>query len=85
MRSRFTVNHSAYRSLARAADYLRTTNAGPGEIARLTGYESDVSISKAFRRQYGRPPGAYRKEAAADEERAASTRSAGRRSERSAS
>ena len=74
------MQHLTRYRLARAADYLRTTNAGLGEIARLTGYESDVSISKAFRRQYGRPPGVYRKEAAAGEEGAAR-----RRSERPAS
>jgi AraC-like DNA-binding protein len=47
--------------LARAAEYLRTTDAGIREIARLTGYDSEVSISKAFRRHFGIPPGAYRK------------------------
>jgi AraC family transcriptional regulator, alkane utilization regulator len=51
--------------LARAAEYLRTTDAGLREIAQLTGYESEVSISKAFRRQFGTPPGAYRREKAA--------------------
>lgn len=29
--------------------------------ARRTGHDSEVSISKAFRRQYGTSPGAYRK------------------------
>ena len=47
--------------LERAAEYLRTTTAGIREIARVTGYDSEVSISKAFRRQYGTSPGAYRK------------------------
>lgn len=47
--------------LERAAEYLRTTNAGIREIARITGYDSEVSISKAFRRQFGTSPGAYRK------------------------
>jgi AraC-like DNA-binding protein len=47
--------------LGRAATYLRTTDAGLREIARLTGYESEVSISKAFRRRYGCSPGEYRK------------------------
>lgn len=47
--------------LAQAANYLRTTDAGLREIARRTGYESEVSISKAFRRMYGTPPGAYRR------------------------
>jgi transcriptional regulator GlxA family with amidase domain len=41
--------------------YLRTTNAGVREIARRTGYDSEVSVSKAFRRQYGTSPGAYRR------------------------
>lgn len=47
--------------MARAAEYLRATNAGIREIARLTGYDSEVSVTKAFRRQYGSAPGAYRK------------------------
>jgi AraC family transcriptional regulator, alkane utilization regulator len=47
--------------LGRAATYLRTTDAGLREIARLTGYESEVSISKAFRRRFGCSPGEYRK------------------------
>jgi AraC-like DNA-binding protein len=53
-------NLTRYR-LSRAAEYLRTTNAGIREIARLTGYDSEVSISKAFRRHFGTSPGAYRK------------------------
>lgn len=44
----------------RAATFLRTSNAGLREIARRTGYESEVSISKAFRRHFGTSPGAYR-------------------------
>ena len=55
--------------LERAAEYLRTTTAGIREIARITGYDSEVSISKAFRRQYGTSPGAYRKAAADTEAR----------------
>ncbi len=50
--------------LRRAAGYLRTTNAGIREIARLTGYESEVSVSKAFRRYFGISPGAYRRSGA---------------------
>jgi anti-sigma factor RsiW len=33
-------------------------------IARLTGYESEVSVSKAFRRYFGVSPGAYRRSGA---------------------
>jgi AraC-like DNA-binding protein/mannose-6-phosphate isomerase-like protein (cupin superfamily) len=47
--------------MARAAEYLRGTNAGLREIARRTGYDSEVSISKAFRRHFGASPGAYRR------------------------
>jgi AraC-like DNA-binding protein len=49
--------------LTQAARYLRTTDAGLKEIARYTGYESEISMSKAFRRMYGTSPGAYRKAA----------------------
>jgi AraC-like DNA-binding protein len=47
--------------LSRAATYLRTTNAGVREIALRIGYDSEATISKAFRRHYGTSPGAYRK------------------------
>lgn len=53
-------NLTRYR-LNRAAEYLRTTNSGLQEIARLVGYDSEVSISKAFRRHFGTSPGAYRR------------------------
>jgi len=56
-------NLTRYR-LTRAAEYLRTTSAGIREIARLTGYESEVSVSKAFRRYFGVSPGAYRRSGA---------------------
>jgi AraC-like DNA-binding protein len=55
------MQHLTRYRMARAAEYLRDTNAGIREIARLTGYDSEVSISKAFRRQFGVAPGAYRK------------------------
>jgi AraC family transcriptional regulator, alkane utilization regulator len=47
--------------MSRAAEYLRATKAGVREIARLTGYDSEVSVTKAFRRQFGVSPGVYRK------------------------
>ena len=53
-------NLTRYR-MAQAAEYLRATMAGIREIARLTGYDSEVSVTKAFRRQYGTSPGAYRR------------------------
>jgi AraC-like DNA-binding protein len=50
--------------LSRAANYLASTDAGLGEIARRTGYDSEASISKAFRRHFGTSPRHYRKSAA---------------------
>ncbi|HEX6350733.1 MAG TPA: AraC family transcriptional regulator [Candidatus Dormibacteraeota bacterium] len=47
--------------LEKAASYLRTIDAGLRDISRSTGYESEVSISKAFRRWYGMSPGACRR------------------------
>ncbi|HYU63911.1 MAG TPA: AraC family transcriptional regulator [Verrucomicrobiae bacterium] len=55
------MQHLTRFRMARAAEYLRDTKAGIREIARLTGYDSEVSVSKAFRRQFGVAPGVYRK------------------------
>jgi AraC family transcriptional regulator, alkane utilization regulator len=62
------MQHLTRYRLSRAAEYLRTTNAAILDIARRTGYESDVSISKAFRREFGMPPGAYRRASTAGRE-----------------
>lgn len=59
------MRHLTRYRMARAAEYLRGTQAGVREIARLTGYDSEVSVTKAFRRQFGVAPGAYRKANAA--------------------
>lgn len=59
--------------MARAAEYLRATKAGIREIARLMGYDSEVSVTKAFRRQFGVPPGAYRKANSSPSQAVAST------------
>jgi AraC family transcriptional regulator, alkane utilization regulator len=48
------------RRLARAAEYLRANDRSIAEIARLSGYESAVSLTKAFEREFGVPPGRYR-------------------------
>jgi AraC-like DNA-binding protein len=47
--------------MRRAADYLRGSRKSLDEIARLTGYESDVALSKAFRRHFGASPGLFRR------------------------
>jgi AraC family transcriptional regulator, alkane utilization regulator len=59
------MHHLTRYRMARAAEYLRGTQAGIREIARLTGYDSEVSVTKAFRRQFGVAPGAYRRANAA--------------------
>jgi AraC family transcriptional regulator, alkane utilization regulator len=60
------MRHLTRYRLEKAAAYLRTSDAGLREIARRTGYDSEVSISKAFRRVYGTSPGSYRKAAEVD-------------------
>ena len=49
--------------LNKAAVYLRTGTGKLAEIARLVGYDSEVSLSKAFKRYFGVAPGAYRHKA----------------------
>ena len=46
--------------LAHAATLLDTTTLTLAEIARSAGYETEFSLSKAFRREFGLAPGAYR-------------------------
>jgi AraC-like DNA-binding protein len=46
--------------LAHAAGLLHTTEVGLAEIARRTGYQSEFSLSRAFKRAFGVAPGAYR-------------------------
>ena len=46
--------------LGRAAELLQTTDAGLAWVADAVGYDSEFSFSRAFRRQFGLPPGHYR-------------------------
>jgi AraC-like DNA-binding protein len=55
------MRHLAKVRLGQAAGYLATADLSTGAIARRTGYASDASLSKAFRREFGVSPGAYRK------------------------
>jgi AraC-like DNA-binding protein len=48
--------------LTRAAGYLATTTKNVNHVARLVGYDSDASFSRAFSRAFGRPPGDYRRD-----------------------
>lgn len=50
-------------SVQQAARLLRTTELSLAEIAQRTGYESEHSLSKAFRRVMGVAPGRYRERA----------------------
>jgi len=58
------MRYVAKARLGRAAGYLATTNASVYEIALLVGYDSDASLSKAFKREFGLTPGQYRERAA---------------------
>jgi AraC-like DNA-binding protein len=46
--------------LAHAAALLRTTDETLGQVAARTGYGSEFSFAKAFKRAFGIAPGAYR-------------------------
>jgi transcriptional regulator GlxA family with amidase domain len=43
-----------------ASRELRTTSLGLADVAAESGYQSESSFSRAFRRRLGRPPGALR-------------------------
>jgi AraC-like DNA-binding protein len=45
----------------KATWYLRTSDEKLSEIAQRVGYESEIALSRAFRRFIGTSPGAYRK------------------------
>jgi AraC-like DNA-binding protein len=49
--------------MKQAAHYLRSGHEGLLEIAGRVGYDSEASLSKAFKRYFRVPPGAYRKSA----------------------
>jgi len=62
---RTAIGDSPMRHLARirlnlAAWYLVSSDKSVEAIARRTGYASSASLSKAFRREFGIPPGTYR-------------------------
>ncbi|MDW5442731.1 helix-turn-helix transcriptional regulator [Polaromonas sp. SM01] len=47
--------------LALAANALRSGHLSLTRIAEQVGYESEAAFSRAFRRTYGMPPGAWRR------------------------
>jgi AraC-like DNA-binding protein len=54
------MRHLARVRLSMAAGHLATTDASIHQIARLAGYDSQASLSKAFKREFGIAPGRYR-------------------------
>jgi AraC-like DNA-binding protein len=55
------LEHLARWRVYRATCYLRNTALSLGEIAGLTGYDSDGAFSRAFKRRMGIAPGEYRR------------------------
>jgi len=45
-----------------AARSLENTSRGVAEIAAEVGYESEAAFNRAFKREFGRPPGQYRRD-----------------------
>ena len=47
--------------MSSAAEQLRDGGLSVAEVAVRSGYESEAAFSKAFKRQFGVPPGAFRR------------------------
>jgi AraC-like DNA-binding protein len=43
-----------------ASRLLESTSRGVAEIAAEVGYESEAAFNRAFKREFGQPPGRYR-------------------------
>ena len=54
-----------------AANLLARSNTPLARIAEDVGYQTDTAFSRAFRREYGSPPAAWRRSQAAREKVAA--------------
>ena len=54
------MRHLAKIRLGQAAGYLATSSLSVEAIARRTGYGTNASLSKAFKREFGTSPGRYR-------------------------
>jgi AraC-like DNA-binding protein len=53
-----------------AAESLQKTSRGVADIAADVGYQSEAAFSRAFRREFGQPPGRYRSDHKSPRERA---------------
>jgi AraC-like DNA-binding protein len=47
--------------MALAANLLRASSLSLTRVAEEVGYETDAAFSRAFRREYGMPPAAWRR------------------------
>ena len=56
-----------------AAESLQKTSRGVAEIAADIGYQSEAAFSRAFRREFGQPPGRYRSDHKSARQRPRST------------
>jgi AraC-like DNA-binding protein len=54
------MTHLTRLRLSGGAGYLTSTSRTIGDIAHEVGYDNEASFSKAFKRTYGRSPGAFR-------------------------
>ena len=54
------MTHLTRLRLSGGAGYLTSTSRTIGDIAHEVGYDNEASFSKAFKRSYGRSPGAFR-------------------------
>lgn len=55
------IQYLARWRLALAAQALRAGRESIVRVAQASGYESEASFSRAFRREFGMPPGAWRR------------------------
>ena len=56
------IQYLARWRLALSAQALRSGGESIGRIAERSGYDSEAAFSRAFKREFGMPPGAWRKE-----------------------
>lgn len=59
---RSPIQYLIHRRMLRAAHLMRTTDAPLMRIAEDVGYLSDTTFSRAFRREFGVPPAAWRRQ-----------------------
>jgi AraC-like DNA-binding protein len=53
-------NQQRYKTGYNQGDSLEKTSRGVADIAADVGYESESAFNRAFKREFGQPPGRYR-------------------------